>query len=172
MDSLSWSCVECSKVQELILSSIHSMKRSYTQSHKPSKAPSFKCLKKSYRSSKLGKILSKHLTDLLLCLSQTCQTKCNMNPTCRCTWIPSPFPVILREASSCTMDDPLERILWEDKEMKFAWPTLLVGAMIFWKRREREGKKDIIVDEIDRCWERRDPYYRRNTKMYFLRFIS
>ena len=161
MDSLSWSCVEWSKVHELILSSIHSKKRLHTQSHKPSKAPFFNCLQKSYRSLKSGKILSKHLTDVL-CLSKTCQTKCNLKPTCLCTWIWSPFSVILREASLWTMNDPLEAMVWDDLE-KFAWTTLLVGFMIVWEER----RKDISWDEIGRCWERRDFYYRRYTKMYF-----
>jgi hypothetical protein len=44
---------------------------------------------------------------------------------------------------------------------KSACPTLLVRVMIVWKER----RKTIIVDETDRCWERRDPYYRSYTKM-------
>jgi hypothetical protein len=31
----------------------------------------------------------------------------------------------------------------------------------------KERRKNIIGDETDRCWERRDPYYRRYTKMKF-----
>jgi len=163
------SCEECSKVHGLILSFIHSMKRLHTQSHNPSKAPSFNCLQKASRALISEKILSKHLTDFLLRLSKTCQTKCTLKPTCWWIWIWSPFPVILREASFWTMDPPQEAMDFDDLEKKALCPTLLVGVMIVWKERR---KKTLLGMKRTGVWKEETPITGATPKCIFLRFIS
>ena len=138
------------------------MKRWHTQSHNPSKAPSFSCLQKSVRAliSEKNPFKTSYWCFVVF--------RKHARPNVLWNWRVDRFESQVRSrntARSKFVDDARStrgiglRRLGEEVGLSFTASR----GMIVWKER----RKNFIGDETDRCWESRDPYYRRYTKMFF-----